>query len=72
MVGSISSSVIQLKFSCVLSISKFAILPMSIKFKEPDAPDSLIVDSVDAISYIVTTQFENVHLYKNTFINLFD
>lgn len=53
-VGSISS--LTLKFSCVLRISKFAILPMSIKLKEldaPDAPDALVdahVDSVDVIS----------------------
>lgn len=49
-IGSISSAAKPLKFSCVVSISKFAILPMSIKFKEPDAPDALILDSVDAIS----------------------
>jgi len=48
--GSISSAAKLLKFSCVVRISKFAILPMSIKFKESDTPDALILDSVDAIS----------------------
>lgn len=47
MVVSIALSAKQLKFSSVLRISKFAILPMSIKFKESDA---LLIDSVDAIS----------------------
>lgn len=46
-VVSIASSAKQLKFSSVLRISKFAILPMSIEFKELDA---LLIDSVDAIS----------------------
>jgi len=57
-VGSISSSTKQLNFSYVLRISKFSLLPMSITLKEPDAPDSLIVDSVDAISYIVTNSLK--------------